>query len=95
MAQDRLNRSNLIRNIAQNMNVSETVAQRFYDVFWYEIFEAVRNGKTVSLSGIGTFRLQQHKGHPVQFQTSKAKKVDSYVVFKFSASKHRNKDFNN
>lgn len=54
------------------------------------IKKAVANGRRLQLYGFGTFYLQLHKGHKMQFQPTK-NQTDDYLVLKFSASSSLNK----
>lgn len=49
------------------------------------IREAALEGKVVSLMGFGTFYVQRHKGHPIQFAKD-VNHVKDYLVYKFSAA---------
>lgn len=54
------------------------------------LFHIVSRGDTVTLSGFGSFYVQKHKGHPVQF--GGVDKIDDYHTLKFSASVTANRD---
>lgn len=62
-----------------------------YDAMIDEIFDIVRSGDRLSLTGFGSFFSQTHKGHPVQFGSDKGL-VEDYSVFKFSPSNVLNRD---
>lgn len=68
---------------ANNMPVSEV--RVIYDSMIDTAKNILCNKQDLSLTGFGTFSLQTHKGHPVQFKEG-TRKVDDYVVLKFAVS---------
>ena len=55
-----------------------------------EFFDVVSRGARLTLSGVGSFYMQKHKGHPVQF--GEMTEIDDYYTLKFSASQAANRD---
>lgn len=74
-----------LKNVAAASGLDIDVITRVYTAMINEIQNTVCEGNSLSLTGFGTFYLQKHKGHPVQFE-GKSNSVPDYWVFKFSAS---------
>lgn len=74
---------------AQN-GMSREEATQAYCAVINGIKHAVSNGMRLQLYGFGTFYLQLHKGHKMQFQPTQ-NTTDDYLVLKFSASSSLNK----
>lgn len=74
-----------LKNVAATSGLDINVVTRVYTAMINEVQNTVCEGNTLSLTGFGTFYLQKHKGHPVQFE-GKMNSVPDYWVFKFSAS---------
>ena len=74
---------------AQN-GMSREEATQAYCAVINGIKYAVSNGMRLQLYGFGTFYLQLHKGHKMQFQPTQ-NTTDDYLVLKFSASSSLNK----
>lgn len=74
-----------LSQVAETSGVSISTVTRVYTAMINEIQNIVCSGTSLSLTGFGTFYLQKHKGHPVQFE-GKSTRVPDYWVFKFSAS---------
>ena len=85
----KMNKRGLIAYIAKSNNVSNDDAARMYECVMTAIRDVVTSGIKLSLSGIGVFQSQKHKGQPVQFCDADMT-VQDYLVFKFSASKTLN-----
>lgn len=72
---------------ADDKDVTLENVEKFFDIITSCIKDVVMNGNELNLTKFGTFYLQKHKGHPVQFDKTKSGSViDDYYVFKFSAS---------
>ena len=85
MGKDKINKSELLAYIAKQNGITHKQARSVFDSIIDYIRENICEGKDVSLTGFGTFSLQKHKGHPVQF-ASDTNAVKDYVVVKFTAS---------
>ena len=81
----KVNKDTLIKRVAVRHNLTQKVVSEVFDALVQEIIESAKEGKEVALRGFGSFYLQEHKGHPVQFGEDRSV-VDDYVVFKFSTS---------
>ena len=81
----KINKNEFLENIAAKHNISVADARSAYDLIVDEIRCVICSGSDLSVTGFGTFSLQKHKGHPVQFK-SKRGTVDDYVVLKFAVS---------
>jgi DNA-binding protein HU-beta len=82
---EKVNRSELLERVAKKKGIQKRQLRDFYDAFVEEIKDSLCEGKDVSLTGFGTFGLQKHRGHPVQF-TPDSDVVKDYVVLKFTVS---------
>ena len=82
---EKMNKRDLLAYIAATYNISVQEARTAYDMVVNSIVSQVGAGTEVSLMGFGRFYLQQHKGHPIQFN-GETGSVGNYSVFKFSAS---------
>ena len=91
-AENKMNKREFIAHMAEMNGVSEKQATDAYTMVMNSIQDAVASGVRLSLMGFGTFYLQTHKGHPVQFEgDTGTDRVHDYEVFKFSASNALNK----
>jgi DNA-binding protein HU-beta len=59
-----VNKAQLIENVARALGVSKASVERTVNELLEEVRKAVGRGKTVSLSGFGTFRLRTRKARP-------------------------------
>lgn len=89
---DKMNKRQFLRKVAAENGMTIADTTRAYNAIIKGIQDTVNQGTVVSLTGFGTFYLQKHKGHPVQFEDTE-NQVNDYVVFKFSASDVLNKKF--
>ena len=87
---EKINKRDFIKHVAKENGMTSAQVLEVYDAIVNGIFDMVIENKRVSLTGFGSFYLQKHKGHPVQFEAKNAG-VDDYVVFKFSTSDALNK----
>jgi len=85
MGKDKLNKSEMLACVAKQNGITHKQARAFFDSIIDYIRANICEGKDVSLTGFGTFSLQKHKGHPVQF-ASDTNTVKDYVVVKFTPS---------
>lgn len=76
--------------MAEQNNMTREEATQAYCAVINGIKYATANGMRLQLYGFGTFYLQLHKGHKMQFQPTK-NITDDYLVLKFSASSSLNK----
>ncbi len=74
-----------ISRMAKTNQVTLAEATKAYDMVTKGIVDVVSGGTNLSLVGFGLFYLQRHSGHPAKFG-DKRTFVESYNVFKFSAS---------
>lgn len=88
---NRINRSVILKNVADRTGFALHDVKTMYDVFVDEVISNAVAGDTVVLNGFGTFYLQAHKGHPIRFESCNHRgAIDDYLVFKFSASHSMN-----
>lgn len=82
---NKVNKEEFIVLAAKKCDMSIADMTKAFDMFQEVIEEQAAAGKVISLTGLGKFYVQRHKGHPVQFGVPQDK-VSNYVVFKYSAS---------
>lgn len=83
----RLNKSELIRLVADKTNNSYTDVKNIIDTFLSSIEDGLKANNVVTISGFGTFKVEVHKGHPIQFKGGVKQFIDDYPVLKFNVSK--------
>jgi len=86
----KVTRKMLLKEMARRSGADSETTMAVFTSMIDVIVENVRDGSTVSITGLGNFYLQKHKGHPVQFESS-TNHVEDYNVLKFSASDALNK----
>lgn len=84
---DRLNRSELIEATAQETDLSVSKVKEVVDTFLRSIEIGLKNDKIITISGFGTFKVDMHKGHPIQFKGGQKEYIEDYLVLKFNVSK--------
>ena len=67
------------------------IANAVYSAMIDRIFCEVAQGNQIVLQGFGSFYLNEHKGHPVQFKADDNPVLSDYLVLKFSATKTANR----
>lgn len=86
----KMSKAEFLRRVHTRSGQSQAVVNAVYKATVDELrILAIREGR-LTLTGFGTFYVQTHKGHPVQFG-KKSDKIEDYAVFKFSASSVFNK----
>lgn len=85
MSSQKTSKTAFLNKVATTSGLDISTVTRVYTAMINEIQNTVCEGTSLSLTGFGTFYLQKHKGHPVQFE-GKSTRVPDYWVFKFSAS---------
>lgn len=90
----RVNRGEFLNTVARKTGYERKVVIEIYHAMVEEMVNVLQSGKKLSLTGLGSFYVQQHKGHPVQFSGG-SYVVDDYNVMKFSASNMMNKRVRN
>lgn len=91
MTKNKISKNQFLADVARNNDMSLEDITDAYNAIVSGIHDVVASGRTLSLTGFGSFYLQRHKGHPVQFEGRS--NVEDYVIFKFSASDVLNKRF--
>lgn len=91
MTKNKISKNQFLADVARNNDMSLKDITDAYNAIVNGIYDVVASGQTLSLTGFGSFYLQRHKGHPVQFEGRS--NVGDYVIFKFSASDVLNKRF--
>lgn len=98
MKNSRENKKAFATKVTAAMNANAEYKDRNYTVEEMEmifstmleqLIETTKEGKEQFFTGFGSFYLQRHKGHPVQFNSSDAE-ISDYVTLKFSASNNLN-----
>ncbi len=92
VAKNKISKNEFLANVARKHDMSVEDITTAYNAIVDGICDTVTEGKSLSLTGFGSFYLQRHKGHPVNFE-GKAAEVKDYVIFKFSASDVLNRRF--
>lgn len=87
----KVSKKQFLADVAKRVGMPVEVVTTVYEGMIEETHDIVEMGKSLSLTGFGSFYLQRHKGHPVQFEKHAA--VKDYLVFKFSASDVLNRRF--
>lgn len=90
MSDNKVNKEKFLSRVAKRAGISKSVVRKVYYAMIAEIEWIAQNEDKLTLTGFGTFYVQRHKGHPVQFGT-RSTNVSDYLVFKFSASNVLNK----
>lgn len=85
MSEEKVNKEAFLESVAEESAIPYNIVQKVYLAMLSKGEEIVFSGKKLSLKGFGIFSKQYHKGHPVQFGRQ-GEFVESYPVFKFSAS---------
>lgn len=88
---NRMSRQQFISEIAEKNGVTAESLMSAYNMIFDGICDVVKSGKRLCLNGFGSFYLQKHKGHRMQFSNSA--KSEDYIVFKFSAANTLNQKF--
>lgn len=98
MKENRENKKVFAEKVAASMNANAEYKDRNYtpvememiiNTMLEQLVETIKEGKEQFFTGFGSFYLQQHKGHPVQFNSTDAE-ISNYVTLKFSASNNLN-----
>ena len=91
MTRNKISKKKFLTSVALRSGMSVNDITKAYDAIIAGIYDELSKGNTISLTGFGSFYLQKHKGHPVQFEGKLA--IPDYIVMKFSASDVLNKRF--
>lgn len=89
MSDTKVCKKQFLSEVTREAGMSLEDVSRAYDAILSVVERHVAKDERVSLTGFGTFYLQRHKGHPVQFEDNAV--IPDYVVLKFSASDVVNK----
>lgn len=93
MTKNKISKKHFLAAVARDNGMSVENITKAWNAIEKELHDQLAAGKTVSLTGFGSFYLQNHKGHPVQFEGRAA--IQDYIVMKFSTSDVLNKRFRN
>ncbi|WP_457570897.1 HU family DNA-binding protein [Desulfovulcanus sp.] len=58
-----MNKSELIRTLAEERNISVEEATDIVNVFFDSMKEALKNGNRVEIRGFGSFKIKDYKGY--------------------------------
>lgn len=81
----RINKDEFVSIAAKTAGLPVEEMQVALNAILINIPELAKQGVKVSFMNFGSFYLQSHKGHPVNFENGR-KKIDDYITFKFSPS---------
>lgn len=84
----------LLKETAKESGVKFEVVKAVYSAMIKVLVQNLVKGFRIGLTGFGSFYLQKHKGHPIQFNDTKSS-IDDYVVVKFTASGSMKKKIDN
>lgn len=87
MEENKINKSDLVDIISEKENMSKKQVKNVIDIFLSLIEDNLHERNSVTLSGFGTFKIDMHEGHPVQFKSGKKMFIEAYPVLKFNVSK--------
>lgn len=92
----RVNKRDFVKGVAARSGVSVRTADAVYNAIIAEIFDAVEDGKRLTLRGFGKFFVQTHKGHRVTKIDDNGNALDlgtiaDYPVLKFSSTRTVNR----
>lgn len=90
----KINKVTFIDILAKQHDMDRKDVERCYDIVINGIRDVVLKGNILSLYNFGSFYLQEHKGHKVQFSKSD-EIMNDYLVFKFKTSKSLNQKIRN
>lgn len=93
MKENRENRRAFAEKVAASLNKNPCRAHEYsiseietvFGTMLEQLVNTVKEGKEQFFTGFGSFYLQKHKGHPVQFGSAETE-ISDYVTLKFSAS---------
>lgn len=81
----KVNRAEFLARVSKRTGVRREVVVAVYGGIVDELVDVMQGGSQLLLTGFGSFYLQRHKGHPVQFSGG-SDMVSDYDVLKFSPS---------
>lgn len=81
----RVNKDSFTSAVSKRSGLTKDVVGVVCDAAIEETKDIVMRGDCLAITGFGTFSVQKHKGHPVQFGDG-SMAVRPYSVFKFSPS---------
>lgn len=82
---NKINFLDLLQDISEDSNIDYDVVRKVYTSMVKILIKKLFDGFCVELRGFGSFCLQKHRGHPVQF-AGKKQTIGDYIVLKFSTS---------
>jgi nucleoid DNA-binding protein len=91
MMKKKISKKHFLAAVAHDSGMSVENMTKAWDAISNGIHDQLAAGNTVTMTGFGSFYLQNHRGHPVQFEGRAA--IQDYIVMKFSASDVLNKRF--
>lgn len=94
--EERVNKRDYVSRVARRAGVPVRVASLVYEAAVDELLEIVGGGGRLTLTGLGKFYPQAHKGHRARTKFKegdggKEVEVEDYAVLKFSATSSVNK----
>lgn len=81
----KVNRAEYLARVSKRTGIRKDTVISVYTGLIDELVEIMQDDCQLLLTGFGSFYLQKHKGHPVQFSGG-TDTVDDYDVLKFSPS---------
>lgn len=90
----KVNKSAFLKSVAKRTGKPYAEVVTIYDGMIDELVDVAKSKRDLSLTGVGKFYVQKHKGHPVQFMGA-SEKVSDYELLKFSAANIMNERLRN
>ena len=75
----------LLSVVADKLDVPRSDVADIWNNIKQQIIDECSDGKTIMITGFGSFCIKRHKGHPIRFDSG-TQAVSDYPVFKFSTS---------
>ncbi len=90
---NRMSKRQFVSRLAKRADVPHRVALQVYEAFTEELLEVMGSGTRLTLTGLGKFYTQEHKGHEVRniLSGESAGSISDYTLLKFTATRDVNK----
>lgn len=90
---DKICLTQLLKETSHESGVKLNVVRSVYNSLVSVLLQNLENGNRINMTGFGSFYVQKHKGHPVQFNKKKSS-ISDYNVVKFSVAGSVKRKFN-
>lgn len=99
MSNEKMNKDVFAKQVAEELAKSQNIhtkitpdmVKEIWDTMVAVILRNIKEGRKILLTGFGSFFLQKHAGHSVQFKNTDDK-INGYVNIKFAASNKLNRE---